>query len=104
MAAEPLPVATAGCASRKPAQKYFAPGLRSVAHRNRHSYENRTRFVPALPPAAIRDIVPHHRHAAGALTPLELSLGRPQPLSSVCGISDLEARLGTPGPGLPRVF
>ncbi len=83
--------------------KDFAPSLCVVAQRNRHSYENRTRLVPPLPPAAIRGIVPDHRHAAGALNSLELSLGRAQSVSSGCWISDLEAGPITPGPGFSRV-
>src|SRR5258707_11250267 len=103
MAAEPPKVAVGEFASRKPAPKDFAPGLMSVAQRNRHSYENRTRLVPTLPPAAIRGIVPHHRHAAGALNSLELSLGCAQSVSSGCWISNLEARSFTPSPGFSRV-
>ena len=56
------------------------------------SYENRTRVVETLRPAASRGIV-MDRNAAGALIPLELPLGSTQYISSRSWIDHMEARL-----------
>lgn len=103
VAVEAAQVAMAECASRNQAPRDFATGLGVAARQNRASYENRTRFVPALPPAAIRGIVPLDRHAAGALILVELSLGCAQSVSARRRVSDLETGPITANPSFSSV-
>src|ERR1700747_449323 len=102
-AAEPAQVVEAVCASPTLAIKDFASTLKGAARQNRRSYENRTRFVVTLPPAAVRCIVRHHRYAAGALISLELSLGCAQSISAGCCGPHLETRTISPSPSLSWV-
>src|SRR5450631_1807389 len=76
---QPVLIVTEGCVNRR---------------NERLLLRKRNKIDLSLLPAAVRAIVPDYRHAAGALHPLALPLGRAQRNSSCLGFPHVETGTG----------